>query len=372
MANHQVEMKYKALAYTWLAGIYKRRGHSEAEKKNIKPDSGNSLIQLSLQYYEKIIELLTTSPASKYGDVSAALLKIAEVRETYLPDNATLDNEATKHLIQSLEQIIEFHSNVPNDNKTMRKCVGLRHARLELEHVTGRKSDHEALAEEQQLDIEEPPVMQWDKTEERDAITNSAAAMAKLGKLYAKMAKTPGQGPDFHKAVIWLDKAKESNCRDAEIDDLLKKPEIVKAREEVKAKLAETVEITHAKLKELTNGYLNKNEVHPSKRPIFETLKQALENPDEQSKHKRLTAFKNIVNAQNREMLFSHRTEAWKRYSYNVFSVLTIIPALVRAKDSYSKYGTLQFWKPEAQKAMECAVENISKLNFEKSSVKLS
>lgn len=353
--DYPLYAKCKLDACNWLAALYKRRGLSTSD---------NSLIQLSFQYYEKALEIINSTQESTYSDISSALLKIYTVRDECLSKDATLDDEETVKLIQVMEQVIEFHSNVPNDKKTMQKYVGPRHAMIELERCIGKRDETELNAEEEQLNKEEPPMLWWADEQQRNALETSDITMSNLGKLYAKIPKSRGEEPDYQKAVIWLDKASERKYQD--VKDFLQTPEIQKAREEVKVKLAETIEITYDKLINLTNCYLNKSDIDTSKRESLENLKAILEKHPQQSKHESIIEFKNKLNTINREMLFAHRTDAWKRYVYNVFSVVTIIPAIVRMCDSFSKYSTLQFWKPESERAYECAVENISKLDLRK------
>ncbi len=49
--------------------------------------------------------------------------------------------------------------------------------------------------------------------------------------------------------------------------------------------------------------------------------------------------------------------------AYSVASMITIIPAIVRAVYSYNKYGTGKFWKPKSQKIIECAERGLEELH---------
>lgn len=318
--NHpSLDTEYKIDACEWIAGIYERRGRSEAEKKKITPDSKNSLIQLSFKYYEKMLDIINASQKATYNDISFILLEIAEIREKYLPNDLTLEDNDTKRLIQAMEQVIEFHSNVPDDKKSKTKLIGIRHARLESDQITGQKNEDELKIEKEQLDKDEPPIEMWKPEERRDADRKSTIAMGRLGKLYSTIPKSPGEEPDYQKAVIWLDQANTSlYANEADIGELLEKPEIQKAQEEVRKKVTERIEITYAGLIDLTNSYLNKSDMDSSKRDIFETLKKTLENPEEESKHERVLAFEDKLDTINKTMLFTHRTDTWKRYLYNV------------------------------------------------------
>jgi hypothetical protein len=365
----QISLNPKIYACEWLARLYARRGVSEAVKKKVAPDSRNALIQMSFRYSEKMIEFLNTNPNSSYDGISNALYDVAMLREKCLPDNASLEDKDTLQLIHAYEQVVEFHSNVPDNRKTMQEYVGIRHAQLELREVSGMIFGEELEAQKAKIAAEEPILTTWKREEQRDSERTRIIAMGKIAKLYATIPKSKkDRKPDFHKAVIWLDRA--NGHRDtyyAAIGDLLKNPEIQQARKEVAKKLTEITEETFSNLVRLTENYLKKKDMDPAKREIFLKLKSILEGRSENnSKQDVILKFKGTLQAADNAMLCAHRTSTWIRYLTTVFSILTAIPAICRAYTSYSKYNTFQFWKSDGRKAVECAVENYSKLDLGK------
>lgn len=360
ITNNRYEIQIKGIAYKWLAGLYKRRGAAE-----IDSPSGQALIQTSVNYYEKMFDLTNAHPGSKYPDISFILLKIEETQALLQPKNTTLKDEGTQNRIRALERVIAFHSNVPDDKKSKTTFAGLKQAKLEIENVAGIKTNEEAAVEIEQLNSAQPPREMWDHQEKMDAYSVSIDAMSKLAKLYASVPKSPGSEPDYQRAVIWLDKVVESGIRDERIDELLENSEIKQARAEVNSQLAQTIETTFIGLLDLTDTYLAKNDIDASKSDIFAHLRSILGNPSEtKSKHERIILFKNTLSNLDKNMLCAHRTAAWQRYVYNAFSFCTIIPAIVRAIDSYVKYGTASFWKSDSQKAVEMAEENCSQIDL--------
>lgn len=119
----------------------------------------------------------------------------------------------------------------------------------------------------------------------------------------------------------------------------------------------------YEKLIKLTNRYLDKSNGDPLKRLMIEQLKSHLEIHEKSTKYQCILAFKNALKTIDNHLVKHHRTVAWERYLYNVFSLLTVIPGLIRAYNSFSQYGTLQFWKPTSQQSIECMVEVTKKVN---------
>jgi len=164
----------------------------------------------------------------------------------------------------------------------------------------------------------------------------------------------------------FLTKMSQNHCQDIEI--ILQKPETKIELEKIKNEFQEAIDTSYSNLQTLTIFYLNENEDrYPSKKYYFHCLNDILEEYPTKSKHECIIEFKEKLNTFDREMLFAHRTDAWKRYLYNCISILSIVPAIVRMGISYSNYGTLQFWKPKGQQAAEYAIENFSVLDFGKS-----
>jgi hypothetical protein len=46
-----------------------------------------------------------------------------------------------------------------------------------------------------------------------------------------------------------------------------------------------------------------------------------------------------------------------------VFSILAVIPAIVRARKSNTKYSTLCFWQPESKQAIQAAKNIVMRLD---------
>lgn len=122
----------------------------------------------------------------------------------------------------------------------------------------------------------------------------------------------------------------------------------------------------HNNLTTLTNHYLtahrsdSRDEIEVKKYQIFKKLNDSLRcTPG--TKYERLEAFKKELEKADKDPINRHRTDAWKRYLYNAFSFLTLIPAFARTISSYSKYHTFKFWKPESQKFLEYATQEIKK-----------
>lgn len=105
----------------------------------------------------------------------------------------------------------------------------------------------------------------------------------------------------------------------------------------------------------ITHKNMNHDAIASEKCRIFKSLRYTLiMTPGPISK--RLTVFKKeLEKADQAPVNRTHRTDTWKRYLYNALSCLTLIPALGRAISSYSKYHTIQFWKPESQKILAYA-----------------
>jgi hypothetical protein len=112
------------------------------------------------------------------------------------------------------------------------------------------------------------------------------------------------------------------------------------------------------------DGYLNKNDLEANKRLTFSNLRDALQNLVESSKQSRINEFRARLNNTDKEILFSHRTDAWKRYLSNVFSFVFVVPAVIRVSSNYSKYNTVCFWRPDSEKAARCATDNVSSLGL--------
>ncbi|MFC3908389.1 hypothetical protein ACFORL_04775 [Legionella dresdenensis] len=125
----------------------------------------------------------------------------------------------------------------------------------------------------------------------------------------------------------------------------------------------------HSRLLALTSQYLSKKDITLNKRHLFQTLKNTLDNSGGGTFYQRIVAFKDALESADQQLISQHRTDTWLRYFYNAISLLTIIPALVRAKNSYTQYGTLQFWKPDSlQVAGSCqAATNLFDYSAEES-----
>lgn len=120
------------------------------------------------------------------------------------------------------------------------------------------------------------------------------------------------------------------------------------------------------KLLSITEEYLKKSKINLSKKPIFQTLKETLEDKGEnqtsmaskiQNFTQKLSQYDN-----NESLITQHSTETWKRYVLNVMSILTVLPAFALACRSYAQYGTVQFWKPDSEKAFISAKEQAQKV----------
>lgn len=136
--------------------------------------------------------------------------------------------------------------------------------------------------------------------------------------------------------------------------------------DELKNNVVELGDVVYEKLVRLTNNYLDKKDLSPAKQALFQHLKAVLEGTGQLSKYQRICAFKEALQIADKNLVALHRTDTWKRYLYNAFSLLTLLPAFIRAVNSYSQHGTLQFWKPTSQKTIECCtneIENWSKAN---------
>lgn len=99
------------------------------------------------------------------------------------------------------------------------------------------------------------------------------------------------------------------------------------------------------------------------KNKIFVQLKDVLQNTNK-TKNKRLEDFVRILQHEDPKMLSQHRTDAWKRYLSNVFSFLTVLPAIGRACRSYYKYDTVRFWKPESEQVKVFALHECEKIGI--------
>lgn len=128
--------------------------------------------------------------------------------------------------------------------------------------------------------------------------------------------------------------------------------------EEYKISLNTIAEV-YDKLVQVVNEYLSKSGTDRFKHHLFTSLLSTLENPPEKSKYDRIMAFKNAINTADQCLIKKHRNSKWILFLYNIFSVLTLIPAVIRAGISYQKFGTFQFWKPESEKVIGFAKSQI-------------
>jgi hypothetical protein len=257
---------------------------------------------------EKALDIIKSSPTTTEIDIAAMQSKIVSTRTKYLPKHATLEDHETRQLILAIEEVIDFQQQQKNPDLKL-----LNDAKLQ------------------------------------------------LGSLYSSLPLTPQTEPDLEKAVFWLEQVKDSY----EVKKWLNKPTIQQARHRVNQSLERIARIAYTNLLQLMNCYLNKDDINVFKSLQFEILRYILTHkPDKQSTYECVLTYQKKLNEMDKNLLFAHRTSDWELFFYNAFSILTIIPAIIRMSSSYYNYGTCQFWKSESQMAIECAEKTIADVNF--------
>ncbi|HVY53450.1 MAG TPA: hypothetical protein VHA13_02910 [Gammaproteobacteria bacterium] len=110
----------------------------------------------------------------------------------------------------------------------------------------------------------------------------------------------------------------------------------------------------YANLLNITAHYLRKSNLDADKQKIFQRLNECLDLCG-QTKYQAVVKFADELKGVDQNLLSKHRTAEWKRFLYNVVSILMVIPALARSLYGYSQYGSFAFWAPDSKKALDGA-----------------
>ncbi len=234
--DNELSIANKIPVHQWLAELYERRGTSQTKQKNKITDSTNKLIQLAIFHYEELAKLVTKSITTKYREISITYSQVATKRKEYLPRNATLADKDTQALIQAYRREIEFHTNVPENRKT-------------LYEPTKEAMENKSFEEKSSV---------WDFAEDLDAQRVSSIAMSTLGKLYARTPEGEGKRPNFQRAIIWFDKASKDRhytFSNVSLDKALKLSDLKEAGEALKNL---TLEERKKRILEALRAYTNR------------------------------------------------------------------------------------------------------------------
>ena len=174
------------------------------------------------------------------------------------------------------------------------------------------------------------------------------------------VAKFPTTNDDFdiekNLAKMWLSKIR----RRRQIDQL-----ILDRIDHLDKLFKNEINDTHDHLLSLVKHCLAQEDINANKTGEFSRLKVILEDTREESKLKRILLFNTKLNAESPATPEIPQNNTWSEFFnnassliYNLLKCLTIEPIIT----SYYKYGSCQFWKPENQRAKECAKENLAGL----------
>lgn len=117
------------------------------------------------------------------------------------------------------------------------------------------------------------------------------------------------------------------------------------------------VDSVYYNLLSITRNYLSKSGLTNDERASFQRLQDALNYGYKATKHDAVSSF---VEALSHERYRLNDQNSWQRFLYDVISILTVVPALIRSLVSYSNYGSFQFWLPDSQQALNGMESSLS------------